>query len=98
MPFMECHPWRLQNIIQTFTPGSHSLFSFVRCAVPFRGAVILHNRFGQIYMDIFNPVFVQRLDYEADMIFGCDGVSDFRETVQVLDDKSAQGIVVLGLQ
>ena len=42
----------------------------------------------QIHMNSFDTVFVQFFDYKANLIFSRDMISNFRKSVQMLDDKS----------
>ena len=42
------------------------------------------------------PVFIKRLHDKANSVIGTYFISDFREAIQMFDDKSAEGIVIFG--
>lgn len=44
----------------------------------------------------FYPVFIKRLHDKANSVIGTYFISDFREAIQMFDDKSAEGIVIFG--
>ena len=49
-------------------------------------------------MDRLYPVLIQRFYDKLYPVLGDNGISDLRETVQPLDDESAEGVIILGLK
>ena len=45
-------------------------------------------------MDAFDPVLVERLYHEPDIVFCSIGVAHFREPVKMLDNEAAERIIV----
>ena len=52
----------------------------------------------QIHMNSFDTVFVQFFDYKANLIFSRDMISNFRKSVQMLNDKSSERVIIFRFQ
>ena len=52
----------------------------------------------QIHMNFLNTVFIQRFDNQTDTVFRCNRIAEFREPIQMLDDKSTEGIIIFRFQ
>ena len=49
-------------------------------------------------MNSFDTVFVQFFDYKANLIFSRDMISNFRKSVQMLNDKSSERVIIFRFQ
>ena len=63
----------------------------------FRILIIFHF-LRQIHMNFLNTVFIQRFYNQSNTIGCCDRIAEFRKPVQMLDDKSTEGIIFFRFQ